>query len=271
MRESSENTAGLGIALVGSGNVASSLGPMLKDAGCNICAVFSRTMANAALLAERLGAKAVDRIADLPEAGVCLTMLRDDVLMELAPEIVAQCPDALFLHTSGSVPMSVWKDAGAARYGVLYPMQTLSKGKIPQRDRLPLFIEASDTETLLTVSALASAISDSVTELDSQQRGKMHLAAVFATNFSNRMMTISQQLLAEMGLEFGIMAPLLEEMVDKALTMTPAGSQTGPAARGDGRVMDMHMKLLEDKPEWLEIYRLVSADIQKDKQKQTLK
>ncbi len=251
------------IALVGAGNVASSLGVLLADAGYTIASVFSRTIENAAVLAEKVGAVAVDSLSEIPQSDVYLVMLSDDALLGLAPDIVRSCPDAVFVHTSGSVPMSVWTDAGAGRCGVFYPMQSFTKGKIPERDRLPLFLEASDSATMALLHAMASAISTSVTEFDSCQRGRLHLAAVFATNFANRMMTISEHILKDVGLPFDIMAPLLKEMVDKALVLSPGRSQTGPAARGDRRVMDMHEELLATKPEWLELYRLISADILK--------
>ncbi len=250
------------IALVGAGNVASSLGVLLKNAGYQIGSVYSRRIDNAAILAEKVGAVAVDCLSEIPQSDVYMTMLSDDALLGLAPDIVSSCPNAVFVHTSGSVPMSVWTDAGARQCGVFYPMQSFTKGKIPECDRLPLFLEASDNQTMTLLHAMASAISTNVTEFDSCQRGRLHLAAVFATNFANRMLTISEHILKNVGLPFDVMAPLLREMVDKALVLSPGKSQTGPAARGDRRVMDMHEKLLSAKPEWLELYRLISADIQ---------
>ena len=116
------------IALIGSGRVATCMGPQLKAAGHAIACVYSRTMANALELADTLGAPATDSLQSLPVADVYLTMLTDDALVELAPAIVKGRENALFLHTAGSVPMDIWKEAGAKRYGVLYAMQTFSKG-----------------------------------------------------------------------------------------------------------------------------------------------
>ena len=77
----------MNIALIGSGRVATCMGPQLKAAGHTIACVYSRTMANALELADALGAPATDSLQSLPVADVYLTMLTDDALVELAPAI----------------------------------------------------------------------------------------------------------------------------------------------------------------------------------------
>lgn len=247
--------------MVGAGNVATCMARALQNAGHTIRCVYSRTEASASALAESLGTGFVTNLEQLPDADAFIVMLRDDALLSLAPQIAAVHPGRLFLHTSGSVPMTLWRSAGAKRYGVLYPMQTFSKGKTVEWGDLPLFIEASSDECLRKIRILAGSLSDNVSVLDSGQRCRLHLAAVFACNFSNRMYAIADELLKDCGIPFSVMLPLIAETAAKVASVSPAKAQTGPAVRGDDRVLDAHRSLLADKPEWRNLYDVISKDI----------
>ena len=251
------------IALIGAGRVASCMGPRLKRAGHTVTGVYSRTLANAEQLAKVVGAPAFDTLEFVPEADVYLVMLSDDALLQLAPVIVKGREKALFLHTAGSVPMDLWKEAGAKRYGVLYAMQTFSKGADIDWPEVPVFVEGCNPAELEIVSNLASDLSGKVTELSSEGRKKLHVAAVFTCNFSNHMYAIAQKLLATEGVPFSVMLPLVRETARKVETMSPEDAQTGPAVRGDRKVMDQHLELLKEYPEYAELYRLISTDINK--------
>ena len=247
--------------MIGSGRVATCMGPQLKAAGHTIACVYSRTMANALELADALGAPATDSLQSLPMADVYLTMLTDDALARLAPAIVKGRENALFLHTAGSIPIDIWKEAGAKRYGVLYAMQTFSKGAQIDWPQVPVFVEGSDAAELETVKTLASDLSARVAELSSTGRKKLHVAAVFTCNFSNHMYAIADKLLATEGVPFSVMLPLVRETARKVETMSPASAQTGPAVRGDRKVIDEHLALLKDYPEYAGLYRMISSDI----------
>lgn len=257
---------GLEIAVVGAGGVASSIAPALKAAGHTVRCVYSRTECSARTLAEAVGSEWVVSPDCLPPGvRVCIVMLKDDALQALAPDIVKACgPETLYLHTAGSIPMSLWQDAAAQHYGVLYPMQTFSKGKQVDWSGVPVFIEASEKD-LATVRALAQSISGHVQELSSDDRCRLHIAAVFTCNFTNRMYAIAQRLLERMDVPFSVMYPLLAETAAKAQKMNPTDGQTGPAVRGDHSVMDNHIEMLKDTPEWAELYKLISKDIEDDR------
>jgi predicted short-subunit dehydrogenase-like oxidoreductase (DUF2520 family) len=249
------------IALIGAGNVATCLGPRLKEAGHEITAVYSRTVESARILADRLGATFTTDLKAVPASDAAIVMLKDDALKELAPAIADSLKDSLLLHTAGSVPMDIWYTAGAMKYGVLYPMQTFSKTSVIDWSQVPLFIEGSSDQTLNSIKELALTVSPDVTVLSSEGRKKLHLAAVFACNFSNHMYAIAEQLLAAEGVPFRVMLPLVRETARKVETMSPEDAQTGPAIRGDRKVMDQHLELLKDYPEYAELYRLISTDI----------
>ena len=252
------------IALIGAGNVATCLGPRLKEAGHEITAVYSRTAESARVLADRLGATYTTDIKAVPASDAAIVMLKDDALKELAPVIAGSLHNSLLLHTAGSVPMDIWREAGAQRYGVLYPMQTFSKESRIDWSQVPLFVEGSSAPVLESIKELALTISPDVTVLSSEGRKKLHLAAVFTCNFSNHMYAIAEQLLASEGVPFSVMLPLVRETARKVETIAPHDAQTGPAVRGDRKVIGEHLELLKDYPEYAELYRLISIDINKN-------
>ena len=111
--------------------------------------------------------------------------------------------------------------------------------------------------------SLACELSPLCYEVSEAQRARMHLAAVFACNFSNAMYHIAYKLLEEKGLPFEMLLPLLRQTVEKVSKMPPAEAQTGPAARRDFNVMEAHLAELDDEG-LQEIYRMMSEMIIQD-------
>ena len=252
------------IVLIGAGNVATHLGRALLDSGHEVVQVWSRTALSAHKLATTLGCDAVTDIGGVrTDADVYILSVTDDALPEIIPELCPLNANALFLHTAGSVPMSCF-EGYASSVGVLYPMQTFSKDKHLDFREIPIFVEASDERSQKTVSVLANSVSDKVYILDGEGRKWLHLAAVFACNFSNYCCTVAEKLLQKQGLPFEVMLPLLDETTRKLHELSPVSAQTGPASRHDSGVMEMQTRLLSDDSDLVEIYRLISKGIIKN-------
>ena len=250
------------IVLVGAGNVATHLGVAWQKAGYEIAQVYSRTSASALELANRLGVGYTTSLEDLcADADVYVVMVKDAVLQELIPTVVKGREDALFVHTAGSMPMSVW-GGHAIRHGVLYPMQTFSKAREVDFSSVSFFVEANGEAELSVLKTMASALSPKVYEATSAQRTYLHMAAVFACNFANHMYALSARLLEKNGLPFDAMLPLIDETARKVHTLHPQEAQTGPAVRRDANVMGKHMDMLADEPEIKDIYETISKSIQ---------
>lgn len=244
------------IAIVGSGNVASHLALSLEKVA-DVKQVCSPNVDHAAALASKLGAcQAITDVAQIdPNVDYCIISVKDDAVMEVAEALPAM--KGIVCHTSGSAPMETLQEHN--RIGVFYPLQTFSKDAAVDVSEAPFFIEASDADTLEKLLTLARSISERVAQADSRQRAILHIAAVFACNFANHLWTISAEILAQNGIEFDVMRPLLQATLDKAMSMPPSQAQTGPAARHDTDVMHKHQSMLN--PEYGEIYRLLSQSI----------
>ena len=251
------------IVLVGAGNVATHLGMAWQKAGYEVVQVYSRTSDSALELANRLGVGYTTSLEEIcNDADVYVVMVKDAVLQELIPSVVKGREDAMFVHTAGSMPMSVW-EGHALRHGVLYPMQTFSKAREVDFNSVSFFVEANGDSDLMVLKDMASALSPKVYEATSAQRTSLHMAAVFACNFTNHMYALSARLLEKNGLPFDAMLPLIDETARKVHELHPQDAQTGPAVRRDENVMGKHLTMLTDEPEIKEIYKMISDSIQK--------
>lgn len=258
----------LHIILLGAGRVATQLGAALHQAGHQVPYIWSRTPASVATLAATLpGAKVAPglNLTALPPADVYLLAVPDAAIPAVLAE--AQFPvGALVAHTSGAVPLAIFNDYPSLRGGVFYPLQTFSAGRVVDWHTVPLCIEATDEAAEAVLLALAHTLSSSVQRVATPQRQAIHVAAVFACNFSNHLLGISHALLQEQQLPLALLAPLLHETVEKALEYPPFTVQTGPAARQDEPTLARHRASLTTHPEWQALYNKLTASIQHQQQ-----
>ncbi|MBO7231403.1 MAG: DUF2520 domain-containing protein [Bacteroidaceae bacterium] len=249
------------IVLVGAGNMATALAVALAGAGNAPLAVWSRTSESAQMLADRVGAEWCCDIDALPQADIVIISIVDSALRQVTAQVARKYPDAIILHTAGSIPMSALHESGANRYGVLYPMQTVNKTNVVPLNDVTVFIEGSDNDVTAHVERLARTISNKVVYATSEQRCSLHVAAVFACNFSNAVYNMAAEILEKNGLPFESMLPLIDEAARKMHTLSPREAQTGPAKRGDSNVMNAHKAMLDD--ELSAIYSQLSDYIKK--------
>lgn len=248
------------IVLIGAGNLATHLGKALHAAGHDMVQVFSRTMQSAETLASLLDAEPLTDISQVrDDADVYIFSVKDSALEQLISQLCGG-EKKVFLHTAGSMPMSVFRGK-ALHYGVLYPMQTFSKQREVDFSIIPCFIEANDEFALKQIEGLAGQISHRVFQLSSEDRKYLHLSAVFACNFANHCYAASQKLLQQHGIPFDVMLPLIDETAAKVHGMTPKEAQTGPAVRYDENVIGKQIQLLENQPYFQKIYDCMSKSI----------
>lgn len=249
------------IAIIGSGNVAWHLAPELENAGHRVVEIYGRTEKNTKLLQKRLYNAEVNLSLDFSEseAQVFILCISDDAIEEVAQEIVLP-DDSILIHTSGSQSIDKLGYAASDNFGVFYPLQTFTKSKKIEFDEIPILIEAENRHTYKVLKNLGKSISKKVVEVNSKDRIAIHVAAVFACNFTNHLFNISDDILKRQGFDFNLLRPLIAETINKSLDIGPEKSQTGPAVRGDLETLDKHMAFLK-KSEYKELYRIISEKI----------
>jgi len=250
------------VSFIGSGNLAWHLAPALDNAGHVVKEVYSRNPKHAEALTERLYQAVLKASLDFSTSSsrIFIVATPDDAIQEVAMNIVLP-DDATLVHCSGSQPLSILQFAAAAHTGVLYPLQTFSQLKRVDFKTIPIFVESSTAESEKALMTLARAVSDKVRRITSEERKALHIAAVFASNFPNHMLAIAKSILQANRLDYDLLKPLIEETVNKSLSIGPENAQTGPAMRGDLEVLDRHMEFLQDDEKVSEIYRVISQHI----------
>ncbi|WP_133257255.1 Rossmann-like and DUF2520 domain-containing protein [Hymenobacter edaphi] len=253
------------IALLGAGRVAAQLAPALARAGHRVVAVWSRQAASARAVADPLGAAALHGPApDLrraPAADLYLLAVPDDAAAAVLA--AAQWPaGALVAHTSGALPLAVFAARPEVRGAVFYPLQTFSPGRAIDWPQVPLCLEAADADGLAVLQQVAASLSQRVLLVASVPRRQLHVAAVFASNFTNHLLGLADALLTEAQLPADLLTPLVRETVDKALRNPPFQVQTGPAIRHDAATIATHTAALAAHPRWQALYTQLTASIQ---------
>ncbi|OYT12277.1 MAG: hypothetical protein B6I18_01105 [Bacteroidetes bacterium 4572_112] len=259
-----ENLKNISVAFIGSGNVATKLATSLHQQGVCISEVCSKTASNAQLLATKVNAKPILQLKDISsEIDIIIISISDKALHEIN---LSELPNkALICHTSGSVDMQVLNIC--SNYGVFYPLQTFSKDTKIDITEVPFCIEGNTQENQEKLMVLASFLSKNVSKVNSKERAKMHLAAVFTCNFTNAMYSIAEDLMQQSGLDFEYLRPLIKETATKAITHSPSQIQTGPAVRNDRNIINKHIQELDSNTDYKELYSLISKIIYKNTNK----
>lgn len=233
----------MNVVIIGKGNVATNLHYAFMKKGIACQMVSSR-----------------EGLDQLPQANVYIYAVRDEALAGVVAQVVGR-EKSLHLHTSGSMAMSVF-GADKPHAGIFYPFQTFSKARVIEDfSTVPVFFEARGIDDISAVYSLALTITSHVYETSQHDRERLHVAGVYACNFTNLMYTMAAELLRNTHIPFSALLPLIDETAAKIHSLAPQDAQTGPARRNDENVMNHHISLLNE--EQRTVYQLLSEEIRK--------
>ena len=251
------------ISIVGLGNVGWNLAIALRDAGYEIKNIVSRNPLSAKAIEDIIDTSIISDINQITEEpDLYLLAVQDSELKSVAASLSGT--GQIVAHTAAGIDMSVFSDK-INGFGVFYPFQTFTQGTDMLYSDIPFLLEADSEETLDALKEVAERISGKYSFAGAEERLSLHLAAVFACNFGNHMVTIADYLLNKNNLDLKLLLPLLKQTLKKLDTLSPKEAQTGPAIRNDLITMSKHLKLLADEPELKDIYEALSESIQNKK------
>ena len=243
------------IVLLGAGNVGTHLHKVLQNKeDLQLIQWYNRSLSSEK---EPTTCPVTQDLNNIVEADLYLLSVSDSAIPTLSKALKNK--NGLIVHTAGSVSMDVLNTH--KNHGVFYPLQTFSKNKEVDFSQIPLCLEANKKENLDLLKRVAFAIGGPIHLIDSVQRKALHVAAVFVNNFTNHLYTIGENLCKEHNLPFSVLQPLIAETADKIKYLPPSLAQTGPAARGDQKVLADHLQHLTKKSHQ-ELYQLISSSIQ---------
>lgn len=243
------------IGIAGSGNMAYRLVPALQQVGLRVGHIWNRSQNSE--LAAKYGLKLCEKPEDM-DANLLFICVSDDAIAEVAQKFINF--KGTVVHTSGSVSSSVLQ--AFEHYGVMWPVQTMTRqGKI-SFEKIPLCITTSDADTQEFVSQVACLLSGRVYSMNDEQRLRVHLTAVMTNNFMNHLAIVSRDYLQKNNLDYEIIVPLIRTTLEKITQQPYNFEQTGPARRDDQRVIQSHLTLLESDASLKKLYQIITESIQ---------
>lgn len=246
------------ITIVGTGKVAHQLGLHLKQQGHEIKGVWGRNTSKANHLSKLLKTNPLKELSNISSDSLALVCVSDTAIAE----VILQLPQNIKIaYTSGSIQL---EDLPSRNYlGVFYPLQTFSQDKKVDISTVPFLIEAKNERFQKELKNLAETLSSKVIIANSEDRYNTHIAAVMVNNFTNILYHLAQEHLNQQQLDFDLLKPLIKETVNKLDYLNPIEAQTGPATRGDSKVIQKHIDSIEN-PKTKVLYRLFSELIEKE-------
>lgn len=242
------------IAIIGTGNVAYTYSKVLKNNGINLRYVFTRNQDRISEIESLFGVEAISDYEKLLTCDLIIIAVKDDAIGEVAEKLHNY--KGVLVHTSGTQNSTILQSV--ENYGIIYPLQTLTKDYEVDFKSVPVLINASSSEVKGKLKCVAQKMSDVVIECSDEDRRYIHMNAVYVSNFVNVMLQIGEKLLKEKSLNISILEPLVRETVNKAFTMGAEKALTGPARRGDKETINKHLNLLKNNEEEREIYKLLT-------------
>ncbi|MFT4670179.1 MAG: putative short-subunit dehydrogenase-like oxidoreductase (DUF2520 family) [Flavobacteriaceae bacterium] len=231
------------IVLLGFGNVGFHLINELNKVNKNtVIQIYNRN--NISLNSELNHIPFTTDLSKIKDADLYIIAIPDDSITAFSETLSLK--NKLVVHTSGSVSLDALSEKN--RKGVFYPLQTFSKNREVNFNNIPICVEATEAEDLKLLMNLGKSLSEKVVEVNSEERTKLHLAAVFVNNFVNHLYAIGDDILSDNELPFDLLHPLIEETASKIKTLAPSQVQTGPASRGDQKTIEKHLHLLKEGP-----------------------
>jgi predicted short-subunit dehydrogenase-like oxidoreductase (DUF2520 family) len=254
-------TKPLNIFIIGSGNVACHIALSFnKKKEVKISGIFNhRKTKQATEFANQNSVGLTTDYKNIADADVYFICVKDEAIVEVVKNLSLLNLKGLVVHTSGSMNISVLKNV-SSNTGVYYPLQSFSKNDTVDWQTTPVLIEASSQASLIVLNSLAGLVSDTVKKVNSPKRLQLHLAAVFACNFTNALYASAFELVDEnlMKKDVNLLQPIMLQSFTKLQKMSPKHAQTGPAMRSDNVVMKRHLELLKTNKELTAVYKLLS-------------
>ncbi len=246
------------IVIIGSGNVATHYALALANAGVSITQIVGRKAKGVKSLAKRIGCNYTTDFKQIEgSAGMYLLAINDDAIARVIERFPYK--NKIMVHTAASVDASVF-GSKTNHYGVMYPLQSLSKDIPIDFNSVPLLVEGNTEELTDSLITLAGKMTNKVQYADGNMRLSAHVSAVFVNNFVNHLWALAQQLAVENGVDPRLFEPLMAETARKALLNPAEMVQTGPALRGDYKTIERHMNLIES-PQLKNIYKSLTDSI----------
>ncbi|HTC78049.1 MAG TPA: Rossmann-like and DUF2520 domain-containing protein [Terriglobales bacterium] len=253
------------IAIVGPGNLGSSLAVALSEAGYRIRELVirdgSRSRRQAAALARRLGARLSAISQATLAAEVTWLCVSDDGIAALARQLARRNTwrGQIVLHSSGALSSEVLKPlqrAGAA-VGSAHPMMTFVRGASPEWRGIPFAVEG-DRRAVDFARRVARDLKLEPFVIPASSKVLYHAMGSFCSPLLITLLATAEEIARAAKIPPAkiskVMRPILEKTLTNYFANGAAAAFSGPMQRGDLATVKRHFENLRRVPGALEIY-----------------
>jgi predicted short-subunit dehydrogenase-like oxidoreductase (DUF2520 family) len=251
------------IGFVGAGRTATALSLAMRDAGCSVTAVASRSPESARRLADRLpGCEALPSPESVTaNCDVVFLTVPDDAVASVA-EALPWRADQAAVHCSGALSLAVLDAArdGGASVGGLHPLQTFVGNDVGAGGLAgTTFAVQGDGKLREWLEGVVENLGGSTVNIGEHDRPLYHAAAVMSCGYLATMLDAACDLWGSMGFSreeaLRALLPLARGTLNNVETQGTRGGATGPIVRGDVETVRLHLETLaQQAPHVLPLY-----------------
>ncbi|MGF1671866.1 MAG: Rossmann-like and DUF2520 domain-containing protein [Balneolaceae bacterium] len=198
----------------------------------------------------------------IEEPAILFIAVPDDIIEKVASDIAAikgvEWESVVITHCSGAQTsdfLDILKKRGAS-VAAFHPLQTFSM--FSEADSFQdIFISIEgDQKAVHVLDNMARELGSKTLILSKEQKQKLHISAVFASNFLVAIMNAAENLADETGIDdsFSVLKPLVEQTLGNIYNGGTEKALSGPLVRGDTKTIKNHLELLKSKPRLRELY-----------------
>lgn len=257
------------ISIIGMGKVGTALGFLLRNAGYEIAAIYSRSVQSIMKALPYTGGTGATSAAEAACRGNIIIIATPDDEIESVCERIASSgavgTSKKVIHLSGAGSLSLLQSAKnrGADIACIHPLQAFADVETAIAN-LPgsTFGITCEEHLIPWAEAFVQALGGVPFYVADEDKPLYHATACIVSNFLVTLMHIGESIYKHLGLTekeaLRAFWPLVKGTVKNIETWGTVKALTGPIVRGDEGTVERHIRAFREKlPAFLEIYRLL--------------
>jgi predicted short-subunit dehydrogenase-like oxidoreductase (DUF2520 family) len=253
------------IAIVGAGNLATTLAIALHQTGYSIDQIISRKTASSVRKAGRLARKVGAQVSSADKAQILADIVwfcvPDAAIASVAQSLApaAQWRGKIALHSSGALTsdeLAILRGRGAF-VASIHPLMTFVRKSRPSLAEVPFAIEG-DPAAVRAARKIVKNLSGHAFAIRNQDKAAYHAWGTFASPLLTALLVTTEKVAAIAGVNGKMarkrMLPILRQTLENYANFEAADSFSGPIVRGDFDTVKRHLQSLRKDPIARQVY-----------------
>lgn len=246
------------IAIVGPGNLGTSLASSLKEAGYTVDAIISRpekkSLARARKLASRIGARVFSSL-DKVQSKIVWFCVPDSEIAKVAASLAStfQGKGRVALHSSGALAsdeLAALRKKGAVVASV-HPLMTFVRGSRPSLSGVSFAIEGNAAAVKIS-RRIVRDLGGHAYLIKKKQKAAYHAWGAFTSPLLTALLAMGEEVAVLAGVKRKAARkraiPILQQTLANYASFGAPGAFSGPIVRGDVETVRKHLEVLREMP-----------------------